>query len=74
MLIGGWGRRRIQARLEAGRDPGKQKLKGAVRTEIYWRHYCQQLSLLELLHQLFFVMGFLTQGLLNYLHGVGFKP
>jgi hypothetical protein len=24
------------------RDPGKQKLKGAVRTETYWRHYCQQ--------------------------------
>jgi hypothetical protein len=21
-------------------DPGKQKLKGAVRTETYWRHYC----------------------------------
>jgi hypothetical protein len=48
MLIGGWGRRRIQARLEAdcdpGRqdcDPGKQKLKGAVRTETYQRHYCQ---------------------------------
>jgi hypothetical protein len=24
------------------RDPGKQKLKGAVRTETYRRHYCQQ--------------------------------
>jgi hypothetical protein len=23
-------------------DPGKQELKGAVRTETYWRHYCQQ--------------------------------
>jgi hypothetical protein len=23
-------------------DPGKQKLKGAVRTETYWHHYCQQ--------------------------------
>jgi hypothetical protein len=23
-------------------DPGKQKLKGAVRTETYRRHYCQQ--------------------------------
>jgi hypothetical protein len=23
-------------------DPGKQKLNGAVRTETYWRHYCQQ--------------------------------
>jgi hypothetical protein len=22
-------------------DPGKQELKGAVRTETYWRHYCQ---------------------------------
>jgi hypothetical protein len=37
MLIGGWGRRRIQARLEAGPWPWKQKPKGAVRT-----HYCQQ--------------------------------
>jgi hypothetical protein len=25
-------------------DPGKQKLKGAVRTETYWRHYCQQIE------------------------------
>jgi hypothetical protein len=25
-------------------DPGKQKLKGAVRTETYWCHYCQQHS------------------------------
>jgi hypothetical protein len=24
------------------RDSGKQKLKGAVRTETYRRHYCQQ--------------------------------
>jgi hypothetical protein len=23
-------------------DPGKQKLKDAVRTETHWRHYCQQ--------------------------------
>jgi hypothetical protein len=23
-------------------DPGKQKLKGTVRTETYQRHYCQQ--------------------------------
>jgi hypothetical protein len=23
-------------------DPGKQRLKGAVRTETYWHHYCQQ--------------------------------
>jgi hypothetical protein len=49
VLIGGWGRRRIQARLEQDcdpgrqdRDPGKQKLKGAVRTETYRCHYCQQ--------------------------------
>jgi hypothetical protein len=50
MLIGGWGRRRVQARLEAGRqdcDPGKQKLKGAIRTETYRRHYCQH-SLLQM--------------------------
>jgi hypothetical protein len=26
------------------RDPGKQKLKGAVRTETYWRHYCQHVE------------------------------
>jgi hypothetical protein len=25
-------------------DPGKQELKGAVRTETYWRHYCQQIK------------------------------
>jgi hypothetical protein len=25
-------------------DPGKQKLKGAVRTETYRRHYCQQVQ------------------------------
>jgi hypothetical protein len=24
-------------------DPGKQKLKGAVRTETYWCLYCQQI-------------------------------
>jgi hypothetical protein len=24
-------------------DPGKQKLKGAVRTETYQRHYCQHI-------------------------------
>jgi hypothetical protein len=29
------------------RDPGKQKLKGAVRTETYWRHYCQQNTLVS---------------------------
>jgi hypothetical protein len=27
-------------------DPGKQKLKGAVRTETYRRHYCQHLECL----------------------------
>jgi hypothetical protein len=25
-------------------DPGKQKLKGAVRTETYQHHYCQHIS------------------------------
>jgi hypothetical protein len=35
LLIGGWGRRRIQARLEAGPWPWK-------RTETHRRHYCQQ--------------------------------
>jgi hypothetical protein len=29
--------------LRKDRDPGKQKLKGAVRTKTYWRHYCQHL-------------------------------
>jgi hypothetical protein len=24
-------------------DLGKQELKGAVRTETYWRHYCQHI-------------------------------
>jgi hypothetical protein len=28
--------------LRQDRDSGKQKLKGAVRTETYWRDYCQQ--------------------------------
>jgi hypothetical protein len=28
-------------------DPGKQKLKGAVRTETYQCHYCQQCSLVD---------------------------
>jgi hypothetical protein len=28
--------------LRQDHDPGKQKLKGAVRTETYRRHYCQQ--------------------------------
>jgi hypothetical protein len=30
--------------LSQDRDPGKQKLKGAVRTETYQRRYCQQYS------------------------------
>jgi hypothetical protein len=29
--------------LRQDHDPGKQKLKGAVRTETYRRHYCQHL-------------------------------
>jgi hypothetical protein len=32
-------------------DPGKQKLKGAVRTETYQRHYCQHSSLFCLLRK-----------------------
>jgi hypothetical protein len=51
MLIGGWGRGGFKLDLrqdcDSGRqdcDPGKQKLKGAVRTETYWRHYCQHIS------------------------------
>jgi hypothetical protein len=28
--------------LRQDHDPGKQKLKGAVRTKTYQRHYCQQ--------------------------------
>jgi hypothetical protein len=28
--------------LRQDRDSGKQKLKGAVRTETHWRYYCQQ--------------------------------
>jgi hypothetical protein len=27
--------------LRQDHDPGKQNLKGAVRTETYWSHYCQ---------------------------------
>jgi hypothetical protein len=33
------------------RDPGKQKLKGAVRTETYQHHYCQHSSLFCLLRK-----------------------
>jgi hypothetical protein len=44
MLIGGWGRRGFKLDLRQDYDPGKQKLKGAVRTETYWRHYCQQIE------------------------------
>jgi hypothetical protein len=29
--------------LKQDHDPGKQKLKGAVRTKTYRHHYCQQL-------------------------------
>jgi hypothetical protein len=34
------------------RDPGKQKLKGVVRTETHWRHYCQHLWAPKLIHLL----------------------
>jgi hypothetical protein len=44
MLIGGWGRRRVQLDLRLDREPGKQKLKGAVRIETYRRHYWQHSS------------------------------
>jgi hypothetical protein len=37
--------------LRQDRDPGKQKLKGAVRTETYWCHYCQHSSLFCLLRK-----------------------
>jgi hypothetical protein len=30
------------------RDPGKQTLKGAVRTETYQHHYCQQYVLIKI--------------------------
>jgi hypothetical protein len=32
----------VQLHLRQDPDPGKQNLKGAVRTKTYWRHYCQQ--------------------------------
>jgi hypothetical protein len=37
--------------LRQDRDPGKQKLKGAVRTETHWCHYCQHSSLFCLLRK-----------------------
>jgi hypothetical protein len=40
MDFGAEGEFKLDLRQE--RDPGKQKLKGAVRTENYQRHYCQQ--------------------------------
>jgi hypothetical protein len=36
--------------LRQDRDPGKQKLKGAVRTETYGRHYHQQYWGLKFMH------------------------
>jgi hypothetical protein len=40
--------------LRQDHDPGKRKLKGAVRTETYRCHYCQDLlPPLSILHQLF---------------------
>jgi hypothetical protein len=41
----------IKLDLRQDRDPGKQKLKGAVRTETYWCHYCQHSSLFCLLRK-----------------------
>jgi hypothetical protein len=38
--VGAEGEFKLDLRQEG--DPGKQKLKGAVRTETYRRHYCQQ--------------------------------
>jgi hypothetical protein len=41
--VGAEGEFKLDLRLDC--DPGKQELKGAVRTETYWRHYCQHSSL-----------------------------
>jgi hypothetical protein len=42
MLIGGWAEGGFKLDLRQDPDPGKQKLKGAVRTGTYRCHYCQQ--------------------------------
>jgi hypothetical protein len=42
MLIGGWAEGRFKLDLRQDRDPGKQKLKGAIRTETYGHHYYQK--------------------------------
>jgi hypothetical protein len=47
--VGAEGGFKLDLRLD--RDPGKQELKGAVRTETYRRHYCQHSSLFCLLRK-----------------------